>query len=64
MGPNGSGKTTLLNMISGFYRPDAGSIELGGVEVVGRSPARIARLYVGRTFQTPKLCPSCRRSRT
>ena len=57
VGPNGSGKTTLLNMISGFYRPDAGSIELGGVEVVGRSPARIARLYVGRTFQTPKLLP-------
>ena len=44
-------------MISGFYRPDAGSIRLGGVEVVGRSPARIARLYVGRTFQTPKLLP-------
>jgi branched-chain amino acid transport system permease protein len=57
VGPNGSGKTTLLNMISGFYRPDAGSIQLGGVEVVGRSPARIARLYVGRTFQTPKLLP-------
>ena len=57
VGPNGSGKTTLLNMISGFYRPDAGSIRLGGVEVVGRSPARIARLYVGRTFQTPKLLP-------
>ena len=57
VGPNGSGKTTLLNMISGFYRPDAGSIRLGGVEIVGRSPARIARLFVGRTFQTPKLLP-------
>jgi branched-chain amino acid transport system permease protein len=57
VGPNGSGKTTLLNMISGFYRPDAGSIRLGGVDVVGHSPARIARLRVGRTFQTPKLLP-------
>ena len=26
IGPNGAGKTSLLNMISGFYRPDTGSI--------------------------------------
>jgi branched-chain amino acid transport system permease protein len=55
VGPNGSGKTTLLNMICGFFRPDEGSIRLDGVEVVGRSTASIARLGVGRTFQTPKL---------
>ncbi len=54
-GPNGSGKTTMLNMICGFFRPDAGSIRLDDVEVVGRSTAGIARLGVGRTFQTPKL---------
>ncbi|MBN9560304.1 MAG: branched-chain amino acid ABC transporter ATP-binding protein/permease [Alphaproteobacteria bacterium] len=57
VGPNGSGKTTLLNMICGFFRPDEGSIRLDDVEVVGRSTAGIARLGVGRTFQTPKLLP-------
>jgi ABC-type branched-subunit amino acid transport system ATPase component/ABC-type branched-subunit amino acid transport system permease subunit len=56
VGPNGSGKTTMLNIISGFFRPDAGSIRLDGAEVVGRAGA-IARLGVGRTFQTPKLLP-------
>jgi len=38
LGPSGSGKTTLLRMIAGFERPDAGSIELGGVEVTRTPP--------------------------
>ena len=33
LGPSGSGKTTTLRMIAGFERPDAGTIELGGVDV-------------------------------
>jgi branched-chain amino acid transport system permease protein len=53
IGPNGSGKTTLLNMISGFYRPDRGAVLLGGRDVAGRTPTRIARFGVARTFQTP-----------
>ena len=55
VGPNGSGKTTLLNMISGFYPVDAGSVRLGQVDLAGRRAHQIARLGVGRTFQTPKL---------
>jgi ABC-type branched-subunit amino acid transport system ATPase component len=55
VGPNGSGKTTLLNMICGFFRADEGSVSLDDVAVLGRSPQAIARLGVGRTFQTPKL---------
>ena len=47
----------MLNMICGFFRPDEGSIRLDDAEVVGRATARIARLGVGRTFQTPKLLP-------
>ncbi len=55
VGPNGSGKTTLLNMISGFFRADAGSVSLGDTPLKGRAAHAVARLGVGRTFQTPKL---------
>lgn len=55
VGPNGSGKTTLLNLISGFYRPTSGAVDLGGVPAHTRGPTDIARLGVQRTFQTPRL---------
>jgi ABC-type branched-subunit amino acid transport system ATPase component len=55
VGPNGSGKTTTLNVISGFIRADKGSVLIGERDVSGHAPHRIARLGVGRTFQTPKL---------
>lgn len=55
VGPNGSGKTTTLNVISGYVQPDAGRVCLGEVEIGGLAPHRIARMGVGRTFQTPKL---------
>lgn len=55
VGPNGSGKTTTLNVVSGFIRSDKGSVLLGGTNVSRLAPHQIARLGVGRTFQTPKL---------
>lgn len=55
IGPNGSGKTTLLNMISGFYKTDAGTIELDGKSIQGLSSYRVARAGVSRTFQTPNI---------
>ncbi len=51
IGPNGAGKTSLLNMISGFYKPDTGSIKLGGVEINWKKPSEIASLGIARTFQ-------------
>ncbi len=51
IGPNGSGKSTLFEVISGFYRPDAGAVSLDGVRVTGLSPDRVCRLGVARTFQ-------------
>ena len=55
IGPNGAGKTTLLNMLSGFYRPDAGSIAIGGREIAGEPAWRIARAGIARTYQTTQL---------
>ena len=51
IGPNGAGKTTLVNVLSGFLAPDAGTVELDGVDVGGRSPATLARAGLSRTFQ-------------
>jgi branched-chain amino acid transport system permease protein len=55
IGPNGSGKTTLLNMICGFYRTDAGRIDLGGIELQSSRPHVVARAGIARTFQTPNI---------
>ena len=51
IGPNGAGKTSLLNMISGFYRPDSGSIAFEGIDTTNSRPAGIAALGIARTFQ-------------
>ena len=51
IGPNGAGKTTCFNMVGGQLAPDAGSVRLGGTELVGLRPDQIWRQGVGRTFQ-------------
>ncbi|WP_085316086.1 ABC transporter ATP-binding protein [Derxia lacustris] len=51
IGPNGAGKSSLLNVVSGFYRPSAGHIEIDGVAQRRIDPARAARLGIARTFQ-------------
>ncbi|QSE93387.1 urea ABC transporter ATP-binding protein UrtD [Rhodococcus pseudokoreensis] len=51
IGPNGAGKTTLVDAITGLV-PATGSVTKSGVELIGRKVHRIARLGVGRTFQT------------
>jgi len=55
IGPNGSGKTTVFNLVTGIYRPDAGSIALEGESLVGIPPYRINRLGIARTFQNIRL---------
>jgi len=54
IGPNGAGKTTLFNLISGLLRPSAGSIRMGEHRISTMPAYRIARLGLGRTFQTPR----------
>jgi urea transport system ATP-binding protein len=51
IGPNGAGKTTLIDAVSGLV-PATGSAEYAGQQLLGRKVHRIARLGVGRTFQT------------
>jgi len=55
IGPNGSGKTTILNVISGYYRPEAGSVRLGDNALEQRSTVVRAASGIARTFQTPRI---------
>lgn len=51
IGPNGAGKSTLVNCITGVYKPNSGTIELEGQNLVGMKSHKISRLGVSRTFQ-------------
>jgi len=51
IGPNGAGKTTLIDAVSGLVAA-TGSAEFAGHALLGRKVHQIARLGVGRTFQT------------
>jgi branched-chain amino acid transport system ATP-binding protein len=52
IGPNGAGKTTLLNLVSGFQRPDTGTVRVGSREITGQPAYDAARAGLARTFQT------------
>jgi branched-chain amino acid transport system ATP-binding protein len=54
IGPNGAGKSSLFNIISGFLRPEHGTVRFSGRAIQRRSPHRIARAGLVRTFQTPR----------
>jgi branched-chain amino acid transport system ATP-binding protein len=51
IGPNGAGKTTLFALMSGFLRPDSGTVQFDGQDITGRAPHLNARLGMTRTFQ-------------
>jgi ABC-type branched-subunit amino acid transport system ATPase component len=55
IGPNGAGKSTLLNLMSGVYQPDAGTMSLAGIDLVGMPAQRRVRHGLSRTFQKIRL---------
>lgn len=55
IGPNGAGKTTIFNLITGVYKATKGSIQLNGVELVGKTSNQITALGIARTFQNIRL---------
>jgi len=57
IGPNGAGKTSLLNCITGFYRPQQGSILFNGMDITHLPPHELVRVGIGRTFQNIELFP-------
>jgi ABC-type branched-subunit amino acid transport system ATPase component len=54
IGPNGAGKSTVFNIITGFVRPDRGSITFRGRNLVGLAPSQIFALGIARSFQGMK----------
>ena len=55
IGPNGAGKTTIFNLLTGVYKPNAGSIELAGNNITGKKATEINQAGIARTFQNIRL---------
>jgi branched-chain amino acid transport system ATP-binding protein len=55
VGPNGAGKTTIFNVITGFLRPDQGSVSFKGQTLDGWKPQAIVAAGIARTFQNLRL---------
>ena len=55
IGTNGAGKTTFINMITGYLKPERGTIEYEGRDITALAPREITRLGICRSFQIPQL---------
>jgi sulfate-transporting ATPase len=58
IGPNGAGKTTLIDTVTGFNRPAAGEVSLGGERIDHWSVHRRSRGGLSRSFQSLELFES------
>jgi branched-chain amino acid transport system ATP-binding protein len=54
IGPNGSGKTTTINLVTGFLKPDTGTILFDGKNIAGIPRCQVCQKGVARTFQLIK----------
>jgi branched-chain amino acid transport system ATP-binding protein len=57
IGPNGAGKTTTFNLMTCIHRPTEGKIIFEGRNITGKKPHLIAKMGIGRTFQSASLFP-------
>lgn len=57
IGPNGAGKSTLVNLVTGFLRPDSGTIRFDGQDITSWGPAKRRHAGIARTFQTARVIP-------
>jgi branched-chain amino acid transport system ATP-binding protein len=55
IGPNGAGKTTMFNLLTGVYKPNAGTIHLDGENITGKKTKDINNAGIARTFQNIRL---------
>ena len=55
IGPNGAGKTSLFNCITGFYKPQAGTVRFAGRETLRLKPNQVTQAGIARTFQNVRL---------
>jgi len=55
IGTNGAGQTTFVNMITGYLKPDTGSINFNGMDITPLPPRKITQLGICRSFQIPQL---------
>ncbi len=58
IGPNGAGKSTFFNLLTGYHRPDKGTITFDGVDITGWTPHAIARSGMARAFQISNIFTS------
>ena len=57
IGPNGAGKSTFFNLITGYHRPDSGTIVFNNKEITGLPSYKIARAGISRAFQVSNIFP-------
>lgn len=57
IGPNGAGKTSLLNCLTGYYRPQKGTIIFNGKDITHLHTHELVKVGIGRTFQNIELFP-------